>query len=272
MKQTELDQIIREEVQTLLREGFFSKIFKKKAKEKVAGKSFKGSKFAAKKIRPDQIDYPDWLKKKINDVHGKQGQGSVFSKQVISELPDLVRKEASKQSAQILDHFAKKQTPYFLKFKKPGAGHELVATKVEGGWATPGGKMIVDPKVGKATKYEGPNPVEVPKVEITPGPGSNISMKDFETDEVTALIVPARKIVNGVPSGPPIKGKYTVITAFPGGDLPRASEWAGKHAVVVVKPRNAMQKFIDKDNVARQNQDQIDFLSGYQGMKPTSGR
>ena len=216
MKKSELQQIVKEEIESVLSEGpggFLKRLMKKKlAKNTAATKikpKYKGSSAASKTINPKQIDYPDWLKKKINDVHGKQGQGSVFSKQVIPQLPDLISKEASKQSAQILNHFATKQTPYFLKFKKVGAGHELIATKVQGGWATPGGKMIPDPKVGKAAKLEGPNRVEVPRVDITLDGKSPVNLQDFETDEITALIVPARK---GGPQGPPIKGKYTIIT------------------------------------------------------------
>jgi len=260
MKKSELEQIIKEEIQNALQEGVLSKLFRRSAKKKAATKpakpKYKGSAAASKTINPKQIDYPDWLKKKINDVHGKQGQGSVFSKQVITQLPDLIGKEASKQSAQILNHFATKQTPYFLKFKKTGAGHELIATKVQGGWATPGGKMIPNAKVGKSTKREGPNLVEVPRVDITLDGKSPVNLRDFETDEITALIVPARK---GGPQGPPIKGKYTIITAFPGGDLPRASEWAGKYAVVTA--RAPKQRALTKADY----EDQMNFLSGYQG-------
>ena len=261
MKKSELEQIIKQEIENVLEEGILSKLFGKKAKKKA--KKYAGSSAAAKVISPKQFDYPDWLKKKIKDVHGKQGQGSVFSSKTIFSLADDIPKEASKQSAQILNHFATKKSPYFLKFKKPNAGYELSATKVGNRWATPGGKIIPDRtimKVGKATKFEGPNPVEVPKVDLVFRSGGPIDLRDFKTDEITALIVPARKIVNGVPSGPPIKGKYTIITAFPGGDLPRASEWAGKYAVVTT--RGAPPPMFDN------TVDQISDLAAYQGMKP----
>jgi hypothetical protein len=50
----------------------------------------------------------------------------------------------------------------------------------------------------------------------------------FSTDQLTVIVRPKKN-----ESGSVIPGEYIILSAFPGKDLPRASEWGGKYAIVV---------------------------------------
>lgn len=156
------------------------------------------------------VEFPTWLEDKLKTVHGVPGQGSIFKNP--EEVKDTVLKTIGDKSGEV-DKIA--TTTGAIKVSSPGIGYDLVLPMEEA-------SQLPDASVGETEKVEGPNKIKVPMV-TTSAP-----MEQFSTDELTIIVRPKKDA-----SGKILPNEYIILSAFPGKDLPRASEWNGKFAVVV---------------------------------------
>jgi hypothetical protein len=161
----------------------------------------------------------DYAKKHIME-HNKPGMGSVFKTGVTEdEIVNMVKEVAPKVSG---DGGA-------YELNKPGIGYDLVLPIDKA-------KALKDAKEGEVEKQEGPNKVKVPSI-TTSQPLSSFasnrisliirkSNPQFLPDDVKTDADITKKIEEGK--------CYSLLTAFPGNpDIPRASEWGGKFAVIL---------------------------------------
>lgn len=161
----------------------------------------------------------DYAKKHIME-HNKPGMGSVFKTGVTEdEIVNMVKEVAPKVSG---DGGA-------YELNKPSIGYDLVLPIDKA-------KALKDAKEGEVEKQEGPNKVKVISI-TTSQPLSSFasnrisliirkSNPQFLPDDVKADADIAKKIEEGK--------CYSLLTAFPGNpDIPRASEWNGKFAVII---------------------------------------
>ena len=161
----------------------------------------------------------DYAKKHIME-HNKPGMGSVFKAGVTEdEIVNMVKEVAPKVSG---DGGA-------YELNKPGIGYDLVLDIAKA-------KALKDAKEGEVEKQEGPNKVKVISI-TTSQPLSSFasnrisliirkSNPQFLPDDVKTDADIAKKIEEGK--------CYSLLTAFPGNpDIPRASEWNGKFAVII---------------------------------------
>jgi hypothetical protein len=103
-----------------------------------------------------------------------------------------------------------------LTVSSPGIGYNLVLPMAQA-LKLPGAKQ------GEVEKVEGPNKVKVPSVTTT------APLSQFASDELTVIVRPKKDEAGAV-----IPNEYIVLSAFPGDpDIPRASEWGGKFAVII---------------------------------------
>lgn len=159
------------------------------------------------------VEIPSWLEKKLEDVHTKPGQGSIFAKS-IPQVVDLIKKTLNETK----DIKEIATTTGTLTIQSPGIGYNLVlpidkASSLEGA------------KEGVTTKVEGPNSIEVPSFETSQ------KINDFSSDTLTIIVRPKKD-----EQGQALENQYIVLSAFPGDpDIPRASEWNGKYAVIIPK-------------------------------------
>jgi hypothetical protein len=170
---------------------------------------------AENKLLKEATEIPDWLKGKLEDVHTKPGQGSIFSKDinnVVKATQMLIDKTDSKKIDQIANSTGT------LTFKSPGIGYNLVLPIEDA-------KQLPNAKQGEVEKIEGPNKIKVPSI-TTSAP---LTDPKFKTDELTIIVRPKKD-----DSGKVLEGEYIVLSVFPGDpDIPRASEWNGKYAVII---------------------------------------
>ena len=166
----------------------------------------------------------DYAKKHIME-HNKPGMGSVFKTGVVEdEIVNMVKEVAPKVSG---DGGA-------YELNKPNIGYDLVLPIDKA-------KALKDAKEGEVEKQEGPNKVKVPSI-TTSQPLSSFasnrisliirkSNPQFLPDDVKTDADIAKKIEEGK--------CYSLLTAFPGNpDIPRASEWEGKFAVIIPNGTN----------------------------------
>ena len=165
---------------------------------------------------PD-VEFPDWLNDKIKTVHGTPGQGSIFANP--ESVKDIVLKLVQDNKDKIADIAT---TTGALKSTVGGIGYDLVITTEEA-------KSLQDAQMGETEKVEGPNKLKVPSVKTT------APMEQFNTDELTVIIRPKKDEKSVV-----MPNKFIILSAFPGKELPRTSEWGGKYAIVI--PDQAGQK------------------------------
>ena len=164
----------------------------------------------SKNIEP-KVEYPDWLDKKIQTVHGEPGQGSIFTNpgSVKEKVMDLIKKNKDK-----IDSIATGDGT--LKASVPGIGYDLVLDKEEA-------EKLPDAEPTEVEKQEGPNKIKVPGVKTSK------PLSSFEkADQLTVIIRPKKD-----DAGKILPNEYIILSAFPGKDLPRASEWGDKYAVVI---------------------------------------
>jgi hypothetical protein len=184
----------------------------------IGGKDYKvekqGDKFKlslAEGLLNEAVEVPTWLKGKLEDVHVKPGQGSIFSKPIDTVLKlaqDALNKEKN------IDKIA--NSTGTLTVKSPGIGYNLVLP-IAKAKALPGATEM------KVEKIEGPNKVKVPAIKTT------APLNQFKSDELTVIVRPKKD-----ESGAVIPNEYIVLSAFPGDPLiPRASEWGDKYAVII---------------------------------------
>jgi hypothetical protein len=161
----------------------------------------------------------DYTKKHIMD-HNKPGIGSIFKTGVTEdEIINMVKEVAPKVSG---DGGA-------YELKKPGIGYDLVLTMDKA-------KALKDAKEGEVEKQEGPNKVKVPSI-TTSQP-----LSSFASDRISLIIRKSNPqfLPDDVKTNDEIAKKikegkcYSLLTAFPGNpDIPKASEWNGKFAVII---------------------------------------
>ena len=159
----------------------------------------------------ESVEVPAWLKGKLEDVHTKPGQGSIFSKSVEDVLKiaqDALDKESN------IDKIA--NSTGTLTIKSPGIGYNLVLPIDKA-------KQLPGAKESEVEKIEGPNKIKVPAITTT------APITQFKTDDLTVIVRPKKD-----DSGTVIPNEYIVLSAFPGDPtIPRASEWDGKYAVII---------------------------------------
>ena len=97
-------------------------------------------------------------------------------------------------------------------------------------------KSLKDAEESTVEKQEGPNKVTVPAV------STSESINKFSTDRISLIIRKSNPqyLPDDVKSDENILNKikegkcYSLLTAFPGNpDIPKASEWNGKFAVII---------------------------------------
>jgi hypothetical protein len=159
----------------------------------------------------EAVEVPSWLAGKLEDVHTKPGQGSIFAKS-ISDVLKLAQDALDKE--QNIDKIA--NSTGTLTIKSPSIGYNLVLP-IDKAKALPGAKE------SEVEKIEGPNRIKVPAITTT------APMDQFKTDQLTVIVRPKKD-----ESGAVIPNEYIVLSAFPGDpSIPRASEWGGKYAVII---------------------------------------
>jgi hypothetical protein len=157
------------------------------------------------------IQFPDWLKGKLQDVHGKPGQGSVFAISI-----DEVVKKVQEVLANTKDIEKIANSTGTVSVNVPGIGYDLVVPKEQA-------MKLPDAKLGTVEKQEGPAKIAVPSV-TTSAPISN-----FKSDQLTIIVRPMKD-----DAGNPKPNQFIILSAFPGNpSIPRASEWGDKFAVVI---------------------------------------
>jgi hypothetical protein len=162
-------------------------------------------------ILTEAVEVPTWLAGKLEDVHVKPGQGSIFAKS-ISDVLKLAQDALDKE--QNIDKIA--NSTGTLTIKSPGIGYNLVLPIDKA-------KALPDAKESEVEKIEGPNKVKVPAITTT------APLTQFKTDDLTVIVRPKKD-----ESGAVIPNEYIVLSAFPGDpSIPRASEWDGKYAVII---------------------------------------
>jgi hypothetical protein len=186
----------------------------------------------------EAVEVPSWLAGKLEDVHTKPGQGSIFAKS-ISDVLKLAQDALDKE--QNIDKIA--NSTGTLTIKSPSIGYNLVLP-IDKAKALPGAKE------SEVEKIEGPNRIKVPAITTT------APMDQFKTDQLTVIVRPKKD-----ESGAVIPNEYIVLSAFPGDpSIPRASEWGGKYAVIIPGGKEEMNEGIDdwgdeKDDYGRSEKD-----------------
>jgi len=159
----------------------------------------------------EAVEVPSWLKGKLEDVHTKPGQGSIFAKSIDNVLK--LAQDALDNSKDI-DKIA--NSTGTLTIKSPGIGYNLVLP-MDQALKLPGAEKT------EVEKQEGPNKIKVPAVTTT------APLTQFKSDELTIIVRPKKD-----DSGAVIPNEYIVLSAFPGDpSIPRASEWGDSYAVVI---------------------------------------
>jgi hypothetical protein len=167
----------------------------------------------------------DYVKNHIM-THNKPGIGSVFKKGVTDDqILKMVEIISGKVSG--------KGGPYQL--NSSGIGYDLVLPIDDA-------KKLKDAKEGTVVKQEGPNKIKVPSI------STSQPITDFSTNKVSLLVFPSNPqyLPDDVKNDESIldqikQGKnYSLVTAFPGNpDIPKASEWNGKYAVILPGQKNS---------------------------------
>jgi hypothetical protein len=159
----------------------------------------------------EAVEIPAWLKGKLEDVHIKPGQGSIFS-QSIDNVLKLAQGALDK--ATNIDQIA--NSTGTLTISSPGIGYNLVLPMDKA-------KNLPGATQGEVEKIEGPSKIKVPSITTT------APLSQFKSDQLTVIVRPKKD-----ESGAVIPNEYIVLSAFPGDPtIPRTSEWGGKYAVII---------------------------------------
>jgi len=193
-------------------------------------------------IITEAVEIPTWLENKLEDVHTKPGQGSIFSKS-IKDVLKLAQDTLDKSKD--VDKIA--NSTGTLTIKSPGIGYNLVLP-IEQAKKLPGAKE------SEVEKIEGPNKIKVPAI-TTSAP-----LTQFKSDELTIIVRPKKD-----EAGTIIPNEYIVLSAFPGDpSIPRASEWSGKYAVIIPSGEGELneneQMFEAKEDLFNKYKSKIETL------------
>lgn len=161
----------------------------------------------------------DFVKNHIM-THNKVGAGSIFKSGVNeAEIVKMVTQVASKVSG---DGGA-------YELNQSGIGYDLVLPMEAA-------KKLPDAVEGTVEKQEGPSKVTVPSI------STSEPIQKFVTNRISLIIRKSNPqfLPEDVKADESILGKikegkcYSLLTAFPGNpDIPKASEWGGKFAVIL---------------------------------------
>jgi hypothetical protein len=176
-----------------------------------------------------KVEFPSWLENKIATIHGVPGTGSVFAHP--ASVKDIVLNVVS-QNLDRIPKIANSSEP-LLKATVPNIGYDLVLPYETA-------KGLSDPIETTAIKLEGPNQITVPAIKTSE------PITKFSTDELTIVILPKKDN-----SGTLMPNEYIIVSAWPGGSTPRASEWNGNFAVII--PDQQVK------NESRRNQSKVIF-------------
>jgi hypothetical protein len=159
----------------------------------------------------EAVEVPDWLKKKLEDVHTKPGQGSIFAK----SIDDVLKiSQAALDKETDIEKIANSSGT--LTIDSPGIGYNLVLPIDKA-------KKLAGAKESEVEKIEGPNKIKVPAITTT------APLSQFKSNQLTIIVRPKKDA-----EGKVIPNEYIVLSAFPGDPtIPRASEWNGKYAVII---------------------------------------
>ncbi len=173
------------------------------------------------------VEFPSWLENKIATIHGVPGSGSVFADP--ASVKDIVLDVVS-QNLDRIPKIANSAQP-LLNVTVPNIGYDLVLPyKVATAMDEKGQYLLKDLVETTAIKDEGPNKITVPAIKTSE------PITKFSTDELTIVIVP-KKDNNGTL----MPNEYIIVSAWPGGSTPRASEWNGNFAVIIPDQRAKME-------------------------------
>jgi hypothetical protein len=171
-------------------------------------------------ILVEVVEVPSWLAGKLEDVHVKPGQGSIFAKS-IDDVLKLAQDALDKE--QNIDKIA--NSTGTLTIKSPGIGYNLVLP-IDKAKTLPGAKE------SEVEKTEGPNKIKVPAITTT------APLTQFKTDDLTVIVRPKKD-----ESGTVIPNEYIVLSAFPGDPkIPRASEWNNNYAVIIPDSKKELKE------------------------------
>jgi hypothetical protein len=204
----------------------------------------------------EAVEVPTWLKGKLEDVHTKPGQGSIFAKS-IDDVLKLAQNALDK--SQDIDKIANGTGT--LTVKSPGIGYNLVLP-IDKAKALPGAKE------SEVEKQEGPNKVKVSAITTT------APLTQFKSDELTVIVRPKKDEAGAV-----LPNEYIVLSAFPGDpSIPKASEWGGKYAVIIpggkeevkeINIENLVNEALSKHRKLNESimQKAVDFIKDPSGKK-----
>ncbi len=179
--------------------------------------------------------FPDWLLQKLDRVHSKPGQGSIFAK-APKEVASMVQNIAASEGD--IDNIA--NTTGALTQKVPGIGYDLVA-KVIDGQPVDKNNQPIEGEITTVQKEEGRDQVNVKAIK------TNRPLSDFATDDLTVIVRPMKAPVKdesgkelidpetGRAQMKIIPNEYIILSTFPGttGADKRASEWGDDYVVIL---------------------------------------
>jgi hypothetical protein len=172
-----------------------------------------------------KILFPDWLITKLNDVHTKVGQGSIFAMDV-NKVVEIAKKLVSKE--QNIDKIA--NSTGTISANVNGAGYDLVLPIDKA-------KTLPDAQITTTNKTEGPTTIEVPAVK------TSAPLQTFKTNQLTIIVRPMKN-----DSGEVIPNSYIILSVFPGNpNIPRISEWNGQYAVIIPDQKQQQESLYESD-------------------------
>jgi hypothetical protein len=155
--------------------------------------------------------FPDWLITKLNDVHTKVGQGSIFAMDV-NKVVEIAKNVVAKE--QNIEQIA--NSTGTISTQVNGAGYDLVLPMEKA-------KTLPNAQITTTNKVEGPTTLEVPAVK------TSAPLQSFKTNQLTIIVRPMKN-----DAGEVIPNGYIILSVFPGNpNIPRISEWNGQYGVII---------------------------------------
>ena len=184
-----------------------------------------------------KILFPDWLITKLNDVHTKVGQGSIFAMD-INKVVEIAKQVVSKE--QNIDKIA--NSTGTISTTVNGAGYDLVLPMEKA-------KTLPNADITTTKKVEGPTTMEVPAVK------TSAPLQTFKTNQLTIIVRPMKN-----EGGEIIPNSYIILSVFPGNpNIPRISEWNGQYAVIIPEQEQKQQS-LDESDFYHRGQSSTQFI------------
>jgi hypothetical protein len=197
-------------------------------KEKEITESFAKTFNKIKRIDENEIPtqpnvlFPDWLIKKLNDVHTKVGQGSIFAMDV-NKVVEIAKQVVAKEKN--IEQIANSTGTISTNVNNVGYDLVLPIENV---------KKLANAQIITTNKVEGPTTMEVPAVKTT------APLQSFKTNQLTIIVRPMKN-----DAGEVVPNGYIILSVFPGNpNIPRISEWNGKYAVIIPNQKSSMNEEI----------------------------